>query len=162
MELELKDFSNLNKSLFSQTIEPEKIEKSIVSNFEGGLITESEFLDGINVFDKITKGKTAQIGEIRTWKGGRYQKTSEGWSPVSETGRSESKEEEIFVGGKKKTINVEGENFTVFSDFIKRGTFAINSKGERKQLSSGGYLSNENSIKRRIKQVFMGNEPKHF
>mgnify|MGYP006926115998 CR=1 FL=1 len=55
-----------------------------------------------------------------------------------------------------KTITVNGQEFQVFSDFIKRGTFAISLNGETKALSLGGYISAPATIKKAIKRVFFG------
>lgn len=54
----------------------------------------------------------------------------------------------------ERTINVNGTDYTVYSDFIKRGTYAVNPAGVVKTLRSSGYLSNERSVKKAIKLVF--------
>ena len=33
--------------------------------------------------DFIEKGKKAQIGEIRVWRGGKFRKTEAGWEPFN-------------------------------------------------------------------------------
>lgn len=40
---------------------------------------QSQFVETFDDF--IEKGRGAQIGEIRDWKGGKYQKTTSGWVP---------------------------------------------------------------------------------
>lgn len=53
-----------------------------------------------------------------------------------------------------RTISYKGQEFTVWSDMMRRGTFATNSLGEEKALRSSGYLSNENSVKKAIKLMY--------
>lgn len=53
-----------------------------------------------------------------------------------------------------KIITVNGQEFQVFSDFIKRGTFAESLDGEIKVLSLGGYISAPATVKKAIKRVF--------
>ena len=57
------------------------------------------------------------------------------------------------VNERKVTVN--GEVFTVWSDQIARRTIARNSEGQEKPISGSGYISNENTVKKAIKQVFM-------
>lgn len=51
-------------------------------------------------------GKNAQIGEIRTWKGVKEQKTADGWVPVKESGstKKESSTEEKPSEGKSASF----------------------------------------------------------
>ena len=50
---------------------------------------------------------------------------------------------------------VAGKNFTVYSDFILRGTLATDGQtGETKIIKSSGYLSNDLSIRKAIAQIF--------
>lgn len=50
-------------------------------------------------------------------------------------------------------VTVASKEFEVYSDFIARGTFAtIN--GVTKQISFGGYISNELTIRKAIANVF--------
>lgn len=53
-----------------------------------------------------------------------------------------------------RTFNVKGHSFSVWSDFIMRATYAENENGVTKQLSGGGYISAERTIKNAIKRVF--------
>lgn len=43
--------------------------------------------------DALEKGKRANIGETRDWKGGKFRKTANGWEPVVEGGYKGKKEE---------------------------------------------------------------------
>ena len=54
----------------------------------------------------------------------------------------------------ERTVVVNGTEYTVYSDFIKRGTYAVNPAGVKKTLRSGGYLSSEKSVKKVIKIIF--------
>lgn len=44
--------------------------------------------------DELEKGKAGQLGEIRTWGGKKYQKTSKGWRPVKKSTQESSPSEE--------------------------------------------------------------------
>ena len=51
--------------------------------------------------------------------------------------------------------NVAGTEFEVYSDLIARGTFAVNTEtGETKMIKSGGYLSNDLSVRKAIASAF--------
>ena len=54
----------------------------------------------------------------------------------------------------ERTVTVNGTEYTVYSDFIKRGTYAVNPAGIEKTLRSSGYLSSDKSVKKAIKIVF--------
>lgn len=54
----------------------------------------------VRIFEK---GKRAQIGEIRDWGGGKYQKTQVGWIPVKQSTRTARRDKEgnVFKWGGK-------------------------------------------------------------
>lgn len=53
------------------------------------------------------------------------------------------------------TTTVNGTEYTYWSDFIARGTFAKNSKtGEVKQISSSGYIHNDLTVRKNIAWSF--------
>ncbi len=55
----------------------------------------------------------------------------------------------------KQTTTVNGIEFEVYSDFIKRGTFATNRQtGETKQIQGNGYLHNDLTVRKAIALVF--------
>ena len=55
----------------------------------------------------------------------------------------------------KQTTSVNGIEFEVYSDFIKRGTYATNKQtGETKQIQGNGYIHNDLTIRKAIAQVF--------
>lgn len=57
--------------------------------------------------------------------------------------------------GQSKFTQVSGIEFEVYSDFIARGTFAVNKQtGETKMIKSSGYMSNDLSIRKAIALVF--------
>lgn len=49
---------------------------------------------------------------------------------------------------------VAGQQFKVWSDFIKRGTFAEAEDGTVKQISSSGYIHNDLTIRKEIALTF--------
>lgn len=54
----------------------------------------------------------------------------------------------------KKTM-VNGNEFTTYSDFIARGTFATcTATGETKKIQGSGYLKNDLSIRKAIALAF--------
>ena len=53
-----------------------------------------------------------------------------------------------------KTTTVCGKTFTVWSDFIKRGTYASDENGTEKRIAGGTYLSNDLSIRKAISYAF--------
>lgn len=52
--------------------------------------------------------------------------------------------------GKVTIHEVAGMPFKVWSDFIKRGTFAEAEDGTVKQISGSGYISNDLTIRKEI------------
>jgi len=65
--------------------------------------------------DMLIKGKRANIGEIRTWGGQKYQKTVNGWVPVKE-----NKNKVPMTGQHKKQLNDEVENLKEEKIKLKR------------------------------------------
>ena len=50
-----------------------------------------------------------------------------------------------------RTTTVNGKSFEVWSDFIKRATFARNTEtGEVKAISSSGYIRNDLTVRKEI------------
>lgn len=49
---------------------------------------------------------------------------------------------------------VNGEQYNVWSDFIKRGTFAKDKNGVVKQISYNGYVSNDLTVRKSIQMAF--------
>ena len=57
--------------------------------------------------------------------------------------------------GTVRTTTVNGINFEVWSDFIRRGTFAMNIKtGEVKQISFSGYIHADLTTRKAIANTF--------
>ena len=54
----------------------------------------------------------------------------------------------------ERTVTVNNTEYTVYSDYTRRGTYAVNPAGVEKALRSSGYLSNERGVKKAIKLVF--------
>ena len=51
-------------------------------------------------------------------------------------------------------VTVQGKEYKVWSDYIKRGTFAEDENGTVKCIKGSGYLSNELSIRKAIACCF--------
>lgn len=56
--------------------------------------------------------------------------------------------------GQIRNFEIKGQQFKVWSDFIQRGTFAENERGEVKQISYSGYIHAERTVKKAIKNYF--------
>lgn len=54
----------------------------------------------------------------------------------------------------EKTTTVAGQTFTVWSDYIKRGTYAASASGEVKRICGGGYISNDLTVRKAIAASF--------
>lgn len=59
-----------------------------------------------------------------------------------------------MIKGKTTTTTVASKIYTVWSDFITRGTFAENETGEVKQISFRGYITNDLTVRKAIQAVF--------
>ena len=55
---------------------------------------------------------------------------------------------------KIKTTTIKGKQYKVWSDFIVRATFAQDENGQVKMIKSGGYLSNDLSVRKAIALAF--------
>lgn len=53
-----------------------------------------------------------------------------------------------------KTTQVAGKTFTVWSDYIKRGTYAADENGTEKRIAGGSYLGNDLTIRKAIAASF--------
>ena len=53
-----------------------------------------------------------------------------------------------------RTTTVAGKTYTVWGDFIARGTFAEDADGNVKQISFGGYVSNDLTVRKAIAAAF--------
>ena len=53
-----------------------------------------------------------------------------------------------------KTTTVAGKTYTVWSDYIKRGTFAADENGTEKRIAGGSYLNNDLTIRKAIAAAF--------
>lgn len=52
------------------------------------------------------------------------------------------------------TTTVQGETYTVWDNYMRRGTFAKNEAGEVKQIKSNGYISNDLNVRKAIANSF--------
>lgn len=59
--------------------------------------------------------------------------------------------------GTIKTTTVEGKKYEVWSDFIKRATFAKSEDGEIKRICGGSYLTKDLTIRKAIANTFKHN-----
>lgn len=53
-----------------------------------------------------------------------------------------------------KTTTVAGKTFTVWSDYMKRGTYAEDENGETRRIAGGNYLVNDLTIRKAIAASF--------
>lgn len=53
-----------------------------------------------------------------------------------------------------RNIEVKGQQFKVWSDFIERATFAESENGETKKIHGCGYIHNERTVKKSIRTMF--------
>lgn len=53
-----------------------------------------------------------------------------------------------------KNTTVAGKTFTVWSDYIKRGTYATDETGAEKRIAGGTYLNNDLTIRKAIAAAF--------
>lgn len=59
------------------------------------------------------------------------------------------------MAGRITTTTVQGTTYEVWSDLIKRGTFAKNTEtGETKIISGGGYIRNDLTVRKAIAAAF--------
>mgnify|MGYP003298595602 CR=1 FL=1 len=59
------------------------------------------------------------------------------------------------MAGTIRTTTVQGVTYEVWSDFIKRCTFAKNTAtGETKRISEGGYIRNDLTVRKAIAAAF--------
>jgi len=102
-DLGILDFPEIIQKSFNnvETLSIETISNQIIENFEKSLISEKLFLQSM---DTLEKGKRANIGEIREWKNGKFQRTTNGWKPVKENG------EKIKVEESNEEKNIEADN----------------------------------------------------
>jgi hypothetical protein len=54
----------------------------------------------------------------------------------------------------EKEILVKGSEYKIYSDFIKRATFAIAPDGTEKMIYGGGYISNPTTVRKAVKAAF--------
>ena len=52
------------------------------------------------------------------------------------------------------TTTVQGETFTVWDNYLYRGTFAQNEAGEVRQIKANGYISNDLNVRKAIANSF--------
>lgn len=69
----------------------------------------------------LEKGKSAAIGEIRTWSGKKYQKTANGWVPVKAGNSNGPQEKE---DGEKSSNRAEELYMKLYSDGLTKEEFA--------------------------------------
>ena len=52
--------------------------------------------------------------------------------------------------GTIRTTTVDGKNYKVYGDFIKRCTIAEDENGTKKAISANGYISNDLTVRKAI------------
>lgn len=56
--------------------------------------------------------------------------------------------------GTARAYTVEGKVYKVWADFCQRATIAENEQGEQKQISGGGYIHNDLTVRKAIAARF--------
>lgn len=74
------------------------IEQRIIENeIEKSLGNDFSIEKAFDTLD-IVKGKRAQLGEIREWRGGRFRRTANGWEKIKEGAKGEKKDPDGVEG----------------------------------------------------------------
>lgn len=104
----------------------------IKENILGSFMSEAETLSkAIETDFLLEKGKKANIGEIREWRGKKFQKQADGWKPVKE---SSSKNIQEKSDDQLKQMIEEGFEHTEARAELKRRQ----ESSKRKPISEGG------------------------
>ncbi len=104
------------------------IERSFTGTFEDNLL--------IKAFEaEIEKGNKANIGEIRTWRNGKFQKTKDGWTPVKESEDASNKKEEKEDSKKRASEITEKNVKEKAKDLLNRINRLPNSRELIKKLA---------------------------
>lgn len=56
--------------------------------------------------------------------------------------------------GEIRTTSVEGKKYTVWSDFRKKCTYAMDSTSDKKAIRTNGYMHNDLAVRKAIAIVF--------
>ena len=106
--LGLEDFPPVIRKSFEDSldvdVDGDDARNKVIDNFEKGLIDVSEFFDAIDILEK---GKRANIGEIRIWKDGRFQRVIDGWREVNDGSFSNLHRTEEQIQAEQKMSNNE-------------------------------------------------------
>lgn len=123
---------------------------NIRKNIQESYLSEEEVISKAIEVDEIMKGKKANLGEVRTWGGKKYQKTTSGWKHMGE-GNGGDKFDHTFFDDYK----LSGEERSLVLD-VK------NKKRPMKDLTNlHDNSSNIDQNARNYLQRFMSGEPDH-
>lgn len=90
------------------------IEQRIIENeIEKSLGNDFSIEKAFDTLD-IIKGKRAQLGEIREWRGGKYRRTSNGWEKIKEGGSDTQK----INDNTDKIEGISGVNSTQYENIV--------------------------------------------
>lgn len=109
---------------------------TILHNFEKGLISEEIFLGGLNVVDKLEKGKKVPVGTIREWSDGKYQKTENGWVAVKKDKKASTSKEEESDEEVAKRSGISVEEYRKLHPSTKEELRKVDNKSSEKKDSS--------------------------
>lgn len=130
--LGLSDFPDfIQKSFINNTPSLNEINSKIEENFKKGFISENLYCDAKDIVDFFEKGKRAHIGEIRTWGGKKYKKTTQGWKHYSEkssfkTDIKISTEDRYFENGHWTKERVEKVHKPIINSYLSKARKSSN------------------------------------
>jgi len=94
------------------------------------------------IIDEFSKGKKANVGEIREWGGKKYQKTVNGWVPYNEGGKKSKQDDKKPQGKKtdgKQTQRKEADIEQAKSKFVRAKTGYMRAKSEKDEAGMKKY-----------------------
>lgn len=74
----------------SNDINQDNIQKALTTleiGYLSGEVDEQTIISARMSAEDLEKGRKANIGEIRDWKGRKFRRTAEGWEPVKGDGK---------------------------------------------------------------------------
>lgn len=148
----------------SNDINQDNIQKALTTleiGYLSGEVDEQTIISARMSAEDLEKGRKANIGEIRDWKGGKFRRTAEGWEPVKEGGKlkatdqpnmSEKVQGKVFGEGEKKpnkellgehSITKNGEKGSIKVGWSEIGEHYTYSGNLGKSSISGNNVSEE-------------------
>lgn len=95
------------------------MQKGLFDEFPTRMFGETEYINKGQGWEVLEKGRGAQIGEIRDWKGGKYQKTANGWVPYTQGGGASAKKEGEGDSSDGKVLSMKKELLSLKEEFTR-------------------------------------------